>query len=149
MLNISEGPANATIIGDLASADHIPSNTFDCIILTQTLQLIYDVRSAIRTLHRILKYGGVVLATVPGISQTYDREWGKVWCWNFTSHSASRLFEEWFGHSNVSVQSHGNVLTAVSFLHGLAAEELTKEELEYKDEGYQFLITVKAVKAKS
>jgi len=39
-------------------------------VFTQTLHLIYDVRSAIRTLHRVLKPGGVLLATFPGISQT-------------------------------------------------------------------------------
>ncbi|MEI6381811.1 MAG: glycosyl transferase family 2, partial [Cyanobacteriota bacterium ELA615] len=30
----------ATIVGDLTQADHISDNTFDCLILTETLQLI-------------------------------------------------------------------------------------------------------------
>jgi hypothetical protein len=34
----------ATIVGDLTRADHIPSDSFDCVNLTQTLQFIYDVR---------------------------------------------------------------------------------------------------------
>ncbi len=148
ILHLFEGFPNATIIGDLAFADHIPPDSFDCIILTQTLQLIYDVRAAINNIYRVLKPGGVLLATFPGISQTYDNEWGKYWCWNFTSLSASRLFEEWFGSSNVCVKSYGNVLTAVSFLHGLAAEELSEQELEFRDEGYQLLLTVRAVKSK-
>ncbi len=75
ILHVTEGEPQATIIADLASADHIPSNSFDCIILTQTLQLIYDVPAALRTIRRILKPAGVLLATFPGISQSYDHEW--------------------------------------------------------------------------
>ena len=59
----------ATIVADLADAAHIPADAFDCIILTQTLHLIFDVRAAVATVRRILAPGGVVLATVPGISQ--------------------------------------------------------------------------------
>jgi ubiquinone/menaquinone biosynthesis C-methylase UbiE len=44
-------------VADLTHADHIPSDTFDCIICTQVLFLIFDVRTAIRTLYRILKPG--------------------------------------------------------------------------------------------
>ena len=42
---------------------------FDCAIVTQTLQFVYDVRAALATLHRILAPGGVLLATVPGITK--------------------------------------------------------------------------------
>ena len=46
ILNYMEGiNPESTIIADLASAPHIPSDTFDCIIFTQTLQLIYDIGS--------------------------------------------------------------------------------------------------------
>ena len=119
VLHVVPGDPEATIVADLASAEHIPSNAFDCIILTQTLQLIYDVRAAVATLHRILKPGGVVLATFPGISQTYDTEWGFTWCWSFTEVSAARLFGDAFGAEQVAVESFGNVLAAMCFLHGL------------------------------
>ena len=69
VLDILEDNPWATVVADLTHAPHVPSDTFDCILCTQTLHLIYDVRSAISTLHRILKPGGVLLVTVPGISQ--------------------------------------------------------------------------------
>jgi ubiquinone/menaquinone biosynthesis C-methylase UbiE len=50
----TEGNPEATIVGDLADAPHIPSDTFDCAIVTQTLQFVYDVRAAFATLHRIV-----------------------------------------------------------------------------------------------
>ncbi|MDQ4077913.1 MAG: bifunctional glycosyltransferase/class I SAM-dependent methyltransferase [Chloroflexota bacterium] len=146
VLYVMEGNPEATIIADLTCADHIPSNTFDCIILTQTLHLIYDVRAAVRTLHRILKPGGSLLATVPGISQISEDQWGDSWYWAFTVLSVRQLFEETFAAGDLEVNSYGNVLTATAFLYGIAAEELRPKELEYHDIHYQALIAVRATK---
>jgi len=147
VLHVAEGVPQATIVADLTSGNQIPSDSFDCIILTQTLQLIYDVRAAIRTIFRILKPGGVLLATFPGITQTYDPEWSDRWFWSFTTHSAKRLFEEVFPAPNVKVEPFGNVLAAIAFLHGLAVEELTESELDYYERGYDVTITLRVAKA--
>lgn len=147
VLHRQEGNPNATIVVDLTRADHIQSDTFDCIIFTQTLQNIYDVRGAIKSLYRILRPRGVLLATFPGISQIsrYDMDrWGDYW--RFTSLSARRLFEDFFPAGNVTIEVYGNVLAAIAFLHGLAAEELKQEELDYPDPDYEVLITARAVK---
>jgi SAM-dependent methyltransferase len=146
VLHVTEGNPRATIVADLTRADDVPSDAFDCIIMSQTLHLIYDVRSAIQTLHRILKPEGVLLATFPGISQIAQDGWGDQCYWAFTHFSAKRLFEERFPISTVEVEAHGNVLTAISFLHGLAAEELRKQELNRHTPGYEVLITVRAMK---
>jgi SAM-dependent methyltransferase len=146
VLHIVEGNPQATIVGDLTNAEHIASDKFDCFILTQTLQCIYDTRSAIRTIYRILKPGGVVLATFSGISLTPPDEWGDYWCWNFTSQSGKRLFAEFFPEANIQVESYGNVLAAIAFLQGLATEELDSSELDHRDHVYELLITVRAVK---
>ena len=45
----------------LADGSFLPSDAFDCLVITQTIHLIYDVRAAVATLHRILKPGGQVL----------------------------------------------------------------------------------------
>ena len=145
VLHVESGQPSATVVADLTHAEDIPSEDFDCIIVTQTLQFIYGVRDAVRTLHRLLKPGGVLLTTVPGISQIsrFDMDrWGEYW--RFTSLSTRRLLEEVF--PRVSVEAHGNVLASVAFLHGLAAEELRPEELDYRDPDYELLITVRAVK---
>jgi SAM-dependent methyltransferase len=147
ILHVEEGLPEATIVADLACADHIPSATFDCIILTQTLQLIFDLRAALRTVERILVPGGVLLGSVPGISRIsrFDMDrWG--YYWSFTTLSMSRLLEEVFPAANIEVQSQGNVLAASAFLYGMAAQELNKQELEANDPDYQLLITFRAVK---
>ena len=140
----NENP-QATIVADLTRADAIADDSFDCVIFTQTLQFIYDVPATLTALRRILKPNGVVLATFPGISpiSRYDMErWGDYW--RFTTLSAQRLFGEAFG--NVTVKVHGNVLAAVAFLHGLAAQELTEEELNHHDADYEVVIAVRACK---
>ena len=147
VLNRTEDNPNATIMADLTCADHIPQNTFDCIILTQTLQYIYELPAAIQTLYRILKPGGVVLATCPGIAyiSRYDFEhWGEYW--RLTSISAKRLFGEVFPSENVEVQAYGNLLTSVAFLCGLPADGFRQEELDYHHPDFQLLITVRAIK---
>jgi len=147
ILHVTGDNPKATIVADLTRSDDIPADAFDCVILTQTLQFIYDVKAAIRTLYRILKPGGVLLATVPGISQIsrYDMDrWGEYW--RFTTLSVRRLFTEVFPPENVKVNAHGNVTAAVAFLHGLAAEELSAAELAFNDPDYELLITVRAVK---
>ena len=148
VLHVQEGHPQATIVADLTRAEHIPSDAFDCIIFTQTLSHIYDVRSAILTLYRILKPGGILLATFPGITRLHYPEWGD-WYWAFTTQSAPRLFEEAFPAENIRTEAHGNVLAAISFLHGLASEELSQEELDYHDPNYELLIILRAVKAAS
>ena len=147
VLHIARANSKVSIVADLTQADHIASNTFNCIILTQTLQYIYDVRKAIKTLYRILKPRGVLLATFPGISQIsrYDMDhWGEYW--HFTTLSAKRLFKESFSENKVMVEAHGNVFIAACFLYGLAAHELKQAELDYRDQDYELLITVRTVK---
>lgn len=153
ILQYAEGEhPRATFTGDLTAAEHIPADTFDCLIVTQTLQLIYELRAAIATMHRILKPGGVLLLTVPGISQVnrHDSEtWGDYWCWNFTALSMRRLFGEQFGEDHVRVRSHGNVLAAAGFLYGMGRRDLSARELDHHDPDYELLITVRAQKAHS
>jgi SAM-dependent methyltransferase len=145
VLHVVSGNPKATIVGDLACADHIPANQFDCFVLTQTLQMIYDQRAAIRHIYRILKPGGVVLMTSHGISKLDLADEYKDH-WHLTSHGARQLFAEVFPADCFDVQAHGNVLVAIAFLHGLGQGELRPEELDYFDAAYEVLITVRAMK---
>ena len=147
VLHLTADNPRATIIADLTSGRSIPEEAFDCVILTQTLHLIYDVRAALRTVYRVLKPGGVLLMTVPGISpiSRLDHEhWGD--SWRFTTWSMRRLSAEVFPADYVTIEAQGNVLIAAAFLYGLAAEELHAAELDYRDPDYELLITVRAQK---
>ncbi|MEJ7811901.1 MAG: methyltransferase domain-containing protein [Gemmatimonadaceae bacterium] len=146
VLDIDAANPHATIIADLAAAHSIPSDHFDCFILTQTLQLIYDTRAALTHAHRILRPGGVLLMTVPSLSPlAYDPAVQSDY-WRFTAASCSALVGEVFGAEHTAVRSYGNVLTAIAFLSGMAHEELTPRELDTSDKRFPLLITVHAVK---
>lgn len=149
VLDIAEDNPQATVHADLTDANHLPADTYDCIICTQTLLLIYDVRAALRTLQRLLKPGGILLVTIPGIAHPLCRseinDGGEDY-WRFTSFSARRLFAEVFPAANIEIETYGNVLAATAFLHGLAAEELRPDELDYCDPDYEVSIAVRAKK---
>jgi SAM-dependent methyltransferase len=147
ILDASRENPRATIIADLTDASNLPSDAYDCVICTQTLCFIYDVKAAIRTIHRILKPGGTALVTVPGICQIARPDadsWGDYW--RFTTLSARLLFEEAFEPANVTVDCYGNVLTASAFLYGLATEDMSRRELDLHDPDFQVTIGIKAVK---
>ncbi len=143
-----DNPA-ATIVGDLASLTQLPAKpeAFDCIICTQVLQFIYDVRQAIQNLYAMLRPGGVLLATAHGISQIsrYDMDrWGEYW--RFTSLSLRRLLEDNCPGALIQVQPYGNVLAAVASLHGLASQEIGAGALEIQDPNYEVLISARCQK---
>jgi glycosyltransferase involved in cell wall biosynthesis/SAM-dependent methyltransferase len=147
VLHITTGNPAATIVGDLSTKGLLPSGAFDCLVLTQTLHLVYDMRAAVQEMHRALRPGGVVLLTVPGITRIDRGQWGKDWFWSLTEVSARRLFAEVFGAENVTVESDGNVYAATLFLQGLAAEEADEAMLAAYDPCFPVLISVRAQKS--
>jgi hypothetical protein len=148
VLHATPGNPHATLVGDLATGAGIPDDRYNCIVLTQVLPFVFDIFGAVKTCHRALRPGGVILATVPGISQIsrYDMDrWGDFW--RFTDLSAKRLFEEAFAPGGeVEVQTAGNVAVATSFLQGMALEEIPSDQLNVIDPDYQLIITIRAPK---
>ena len=121
MLHGDPAHPHATVTGDLADGDSLPAERFDCCICTQTLQYVYPLERAIATMHRMLRPGGVLLLTMPGISQIspHDRD-RRGEHWRFTPQSMEGLLRT--ALDDVDVAGFGNVLAAVGFLHGLACE---------------------------
>lgn len=147
VLHVEDERPGVTMIGDLTRPDDFEPAQFDCVILTQTLQFIARPEAAIRTVHRILRPGGVVLATFPGITKVSREDMDRWGChFNFTSLSASRLFGGMFGPEGVKVDAAGNVLAAAAFLYGLAAEDLAAGALAHHDPDYEVLLCVRAVR---
>jgi SAM-dependent methyltransferase len=146
VLHVAEGNPGATIVGDLSVPGVLPEGAFDCLIVTQTLHLIYDMQAAVSAMHRALKPGGVLLLTCPGISQVDRGEWGATWFWSITRLAAERMFAGVFGAANVAVEARGNVYAAVCFLEGLALEEVDVAKLEIFDACYPVIVAVRACK---
>jgi SAM-dependent methyltransferase len=146
VLHISDWNPGVTMVGDLTDLGHVDSGLFDCVIVTQTLQLVYDYKAAIRTIHRILRPGGVALVTLPAINKSRDEMGAFGDYWAFRTISAQRLFAELFPADQLTVTGYGNVLTAVALLHGIAAGELTPKELDQADRAYELTVGIRARK---
>jgi SAM-dependent methyltransferase len=146
VLDIDPANGDATIVADLAAADVIPSDRFDCFVLTQTLQYVYDLEAAVGHVHRILRPGGTVLCSVPTVSRI-DRLALESEYWRITAAACNRLFADVFVGGQLQVRARGNVLTSVAFLMGMAAEELSPRQLERHDPFFPLLVTVRATKA--
>jgi SAM-dependent methyltransferase len=136
------GP-EVTIVGNLEASDGNPVETFDCIVATQTLNHVFDLAAAVKTLLRALRPGGTLLVTVPGITRVSEFDatrWGDFW--RFTPSALERLLQA--ESSTVTCTAHGNVLSATAFLYGLAAEELDEAELAIDDARYPLVVTARA-----
>jgi hypothetical protein len=146
VLDNNPGNPNATLLIDLEAAEALPSSQYNCLVLTQVLQFVFHLHSCLEQLYRSLRPGGVMLATVPCVSRldlTYGIEKDY---WRFTAAACKLLFGEAFGADRVRVNTYGNYLVSTAFLAGVAAEELSAQELDVQDEYFQFLIAVRAVK---
>jgi SAM-dependent methyltransferase len=146
ILDIDATNSRATFVADLAEGEGLPVDCFNCFILTQTLHCIYRVDAAVRQAHRVLQPGGVLLATMPAVSRlSYAPDIAADY-WRFTPAACSRLFGETFGPEQVSVRAHGNVLTCIAFMAGMAVEELRTSERDTDDPLFPLIVTVRAVK---
>ena len=138
------GNPKATITGDISDPATLPSASFDCVILTQTLHLIYDMTAAMCELRRSLARGGVLLITVPGVSSIDRGEWGGDWHWSLTELSMGRLLQQAFEPAQVSVQAFGNLFAATAFLHGACVEEVDRSKLDRIDDAYPVTVAARA-----
>jgi SAM-dependent methyltransferase len=143
ILSAYKGTEN-TIVIDLADFETIPAElwgTFDCLILTQVLNTIYDIQSATKNIFRLLKNDGYALVTVPflnPISLWDDSQWGEYW--RFTEKSFLRLFED--NCLNGQVECFGNHEIASKFITGHVLEDkgINKRLLEKIDKQFAIVL---------
>lgn len=146
ILHIDLSNPTATIVGDLGVPGVLPGETFDCVILTQTLQYVFDLQVAMKQVARSLRPGGVALITVPGLAPVCPDQWKDNFYWRFTEQSLRRVLEDAFEPTQVSVRSYGNIYAATFFLHGAAVEEAAARKLVPEEAEFGVVITARAVK---
>jgi SAM-dependent methyltransferase len=146
VLDVDSSNREATLVADLEQPDAFPAGAFDCIVLTQTLQYVYDLPAAVTSIHRGLRLGGICLVTVPLVSRLDAAVPPESEYWRLTGAACSRLFGDRFGTANVQVSEWGNLRAASAFLLGLAAEELSERELVAEDPYFPILTTVRATR---
>jgi peptidoglycan/xylan/chitin deacetylase (PgdA/CDA1 family)/glycosyltransferase involved in cell wall biosynthesis len=146
VVDIDSANGMASVIADLRRANAIASATYDCIILTQTLQLVDDIPAVLAECARILRPGGVLLATVPSVIRVDDEGGLDGDFWRLTEASARKLFADVFPVDAFDVTAYGNVMTCAAFLYGLSVEEMAPADLDYADPTFPLVIAIRAVK---
>lgn len=132
--------AGLTYLTDLAQSDQvIPDASYDCFLLPNTLCVMRDIEGCLRQALRVVKPGGVILATsaalVPLTGDSPDY-------WHLSAAGWRELAARAWPGCEVRVEQHGNCLTATAAMLGLALEELTPSELEYDDPRFPVLVTL-------
>lgn len=134
--------------GNLATGEGITGEMADCLICTQTIQMIYEIKAAMKNIYRLLKHGGTALITIHCISQISMndyRNWGEYW--RVTPMALLQMAKEsGFKDDNIFLQSYGNVKTVICHLYGMCQEELSIQDYEYNDEQYPLIIGIRAKK---
>ncbi|SFE08261.1 Methyltransferase domain-containing protein [Bacillus sp. OV194] len=139
VLNLIPSP-EATIVGDLATGENIPHEVFDCIILTQVIHVIYDIKMALNNTIKALKPGGTLLITTSGLSPSCRTDFHGDY-WRFTDTSLRMLLNELVDEEKIEIDVFGNVAVAKAFLDGLAVHEIPEAILGIKDDHYQVILT--------
>jgi len=145
ILDVNRENKKATIIADLTDAGHIPSNTYDCIILTHVISMIYDYASALRTVHRILKPSGVLLLT-SGVGFKIHQNPNCDIHWNISDICFKKILGEFFSADRITTNRFGNIFTFACFLYGIGRKEISEKEYNFNDIDYPVIFGVRAVK---
>lgn len=145
VLHVDDSNARATIVGDLGTPGLLPAGSFDAIILTQTLQYVFDLPTALHQIRASLRPGGVLLLSVPGVAPISLDAWRDNYYWRFTAKSVERMLATEFDPAKVTVSPLGNLYAATAFLHGACAEEADSKKLEPVMPEYAITIVARAV----
>jgi len=145
ILDIDSTNGSADIIDDLQSCSKIEDETYDCLVLTQVLQLIPDFKGAIATAARILRPGGVLLLTSPGITPAISTN-EEDFSWSFFKPGLKRILSAHFDTRKLLLHPHGNVGLAASSLMGLSTEDVPPDLFAFQDAEYPIVLTARAVK---
>ncbi len=147
VLDVNRENTAATVLDDIRSLSTIPDESYDCFIITQVLQYVDDLPAAARAIHRVLRPGGAALITLPTVGKLDGQEdHVSGHFWRFTPDSARFIFSPHFQGDRLRIDAWGNARVGMSFLAGLAIEDLTPRELETSDPNYVCGVTVVAIR---
>jgi SAM-dependent methyltransferase len=145
VLPVHQGNPLEIVKCGFVDTDHLSSDAFDCVILTQTYVYVFDLRVAVRMIHHVFRPGGVVLAILPCASPIHTDEWTEPWCWGLAERSARLLFAGTLPDENVRTDADGNVLALRCCAQEAGVTESTTRQRNHRDISYPTGVTDRAV----
>ena len=141
IVDIDASNPQATIVADLHDLADVEDETFDCVVVTNTLQYLRDPKKGIQQLHRVLKFGGTLLATFPALGKVEE---GATDYWRFMPDGVRALFDEEAWSSDMT--EYGNALMGVALMTGMATRDVPARAWTDQDPDFPCTIGLRAVK---
>jgi SAM-dependent methyltransferase len=147
VLDVNADNPCANVVGDLQDLKTVADASYDCAVVTNTLQYLRDPRRGVSELHRILAPGGTALVTLPCLGRPGAEEFAVVDgidYWRFMPAGVAALFADlsW----DVDVARYGNALVGTAIWHGMAIEDLPRRAWQINDAAWPCVIGVRARK---
>lgn len=131
---------NPTYVCDLALSDGVlPDAGYDCFLLPNTFQHLQNIEGCLRQILRVVRPGGVILATAAGLLPLIPD--GPDY-WRFSAAGWREMTNRVWSGCEIQVRAKGNCLSSVAAMLGLALEELSPSELDVEDPRYPVLVTI-------
>lgn len=118
------------VVADVHNADAFPAGSFDTVVFLNVLEHCENPSLAVANVHRWLRDGGRVFCMVPNAQRVHGAPND---FWRPLPAAIDLLFSA-FPQRRMFV--YGNALSAVASLMGVAAEELSAEDLDWHDGEY-------------
>jgi SAM-dependent methyltransferase len=128
-----------TFVCDLAHCEAVlASNTYDCVLLPNTLHLLREVEASLRHVLRVTRPGGVILAAAAGFVPLDGLED----YWHLSPAGWREVLASAWPGGEIIITGHGNCLAVLAANLGLAVEELSAPDLDYYDPHFPVCVTV-------
>lgn len=138
--------SNPTFLCDIAHCEDIlPSEAYDCVLLPCTLQHFRELELSLRNALRLVKPGGVILASAAALSRL-DEVFLDYW--RFSPEGWRSFLPQVWPDCTIAVEGEGNCLPVIAMNLGLSLEELKPQELNYYDARFPLVTTVYCRKSK-
>jgi SAM-dependent methyltransferase len=128
------------IAGDVSNRNTLSESSLDSIVMFNVLEHCEHPQTVVDNIHHWLKPGGKAFVLVPTAQKIHPapRDY-----WRPLPHGLDSLFK---GFSGREIRTYGNIATVIASFHGVAAEELTREELEFNHPDYPVTSCITAQK---
>jgi hypothetical protein len=147
IVDVDPDNGSATLVADLARPGSLPLERYDCAIVTQTLQYVADLETAMHNLCDCLIPGtGALLATVPGIARVDPGNGRPGDRWRFTPRGLFDLLAGVFAPDEIACVGYGDLHTATAFLYGLAAEDVGLASGAERTSDFPVVVCARAVR---
>jgi SAM-dependent methyltransferase len=128
------------VAGDVSRRDTFAENTFDSIVIFNVLEHCERPQQVVDNIHRWLQPGGKAFVLVPTAQKLHPAPGDY---WRPLPQGLQSLFRAFSKHET---RTYGNIATVIASFHGIAAEELTGEELDFNHPDYPVVSCIIAEK---